>query len=288
MKKKLLILTLILISFLSHSQDAFLQFQIGKANYQGDLQNQLYTFNQSSSYISMQLHYGVGNNIGIRGGISLGKIKAADANTTKAVSNVRNLNFQNNIFEIHTALEYNFFDIEAKRSSPYLFAGIAYYKHNPFTNTSSGSKVFLKPLSTEGQGLLAYPDRQPYKLSGLSLPFGVGIKVNISDVIRLGVEVGFRKTFTDYLDDVSDKYPDEIKLLSERGPQSVDLSYRGDELPGGSTTFPTELTQRGNPNTKDLYYFTGVTIAIRLLGTGETYSNSGNKKYIMGCPKKVY
>jgi hypothetical protein len=288
MKRFFLVSAFNLIVFLSFAQEAFLQFHIGKANYQGDLQSQVFTLNQSSTYLSIQVNYGMGNNIGIRGGLSIGKIKAADVSSSKASANLRNLNFENNLFELHTALEYHFFDIESKRSSPYIFAGIAYFSHNPYTYAVSGSKVFLKPLSTEGQGLLAYPDRKPYKLSGISLPFGGGIKVNVSDVLRLGFEVGFRKTFTDYLDDVSDKYPDGIKLLSERGQQSVDLSYRGDELPSGIATFPSELTQRGNPSTKDIYYFTGITIGIRLLGSGESYSNNGNKKYIMGCPRNVY
>jgi hypothetical protein len=78
----------------------------------------------------------------------------------------------------------------------------------------------------------------------LNLPFGVGIKWNATDIIGFGFEWGPRKLFTDYLDDVSKAYP-------ELG----NGTYYGNGAPG---------TMRGNPRSKDWYFFYGFTMQIRL------------------------
>jgi hypothetical protein len=53
-------------------------------------------------------------------------------------------------------------------------------------------------------------------------------------------------------------------LLANRGAKAVELSYRGDEVKGGSQTYPPVGQQRGSPNYKDWYYFTGLTLSYRL------------------------
>jgi hypothetical protein len=42
----------------------------------------------------------------------------------------------------------------------------------------------------------------------VAIPFGIGAKMNVSKKVGIGLEWGPRKTFTDYLDDVSGTYPD--------------------------------------------------------------------------------
>jgi hypothetical protein len=286
--KKLFIFSSLFLTGLCQAQDVYLNFLGGFSNYQGDLQARRVTTRQSGYAFGAQLLYEISPRSTARTGITLGKIRASDAQSGNAQQVKRNLSFGSNIFEVHLAGEFHLLDIYQSRISPYIFAGISYYKFNPYTTNAAGRKVFLQPLSTEGQGLLAYPDRKPYKLGQFAVPFGGGFKVAMSDNVRLGFELGMRKTFTDYLDDVSDKYADEIKLLAERGPESVDLAYRGDELPGGAP-YPGETELRGSPKSKDWFYFAGLTIGIRLLGEGESYNpNAGSKKYRMGCPKNVY
>jgi opacity protein-like surface antigen len=276
------------ISVKAIAQDIYLNVMGGFANYQGDIQSKRFTINQAGAAFGAQLIYELSPRIALRGGITYGKIQGSDAKSGNSAQIKRNLSFESNIFEGHAGMELHLLDIYEKRFSPYVFAGVALYKYNPFTFSPTGRKVYLQPLSTEGQGLLAYPDRKPYKLTQISLPFGGGFRLAVSDNVRLGFEVGLRKTLTDYLDDVSDKYADQVKLLDERGQESVDLAYRGDELPGG-LPYPTESDLRGNPKSKDWYYFAGFTIGIRLLGEGETYSPNANmKRYRMGCPKNVY
>lgn len=271
-----------------YAQDVYLNVMAGFSNYQGDIQSKRFTLNQAGGSFGAQVIYEMSPRISLRGGLMYGKVKAGDAKSENAAQVKRNLSFQSNIFEGHAGVEIHLLDIYAKKISPYLFGGIALYKYNPFTFNATGRKVYLQPLSTEGQGLQAYPDRKPYKLTQFSIPFGGGVRLAVSDNLRLGFEIGLRKTFSDYLDDVSDKYADQVRLLDERGQESVDLAYRGDELAGGAP-YPTENDLRGNPKSKDWYYFAGITIGIRLLGEGESYNpNAGSKKYRMGCPKNVY
>src|SRR5690606_9409794 len=82
----------------------------------------------------------------------------------------------------------------------------------------------------------------------LIIPFGLGIKIKAGPFFNLVMEGGYRKTFTDYLDDVSTVHPDKsawtdpIRIaLSDRGPE-VDAAPRA---PG---------SVRGNPDTKDGYF----------------------------------
>ena len=116
----------------------------------------------------------------------------------------------------------------------------------------------------------------PYFFGGLAVfrfnPYA------FDDRVRLGFEVGLRKTFTDHLDDVSTNYADPNDLLAARGPQAVALSYRGDEHPNGSLVYPDKGAQRGGATQQDIYYFTGFHISFRL-GGGE---GIGKKRY--GCP----
>ena len=67
----------------------------------------------------------------------------------------RNLSFQNNITEWNLLAEYTFLDITQKKFSPFLFAGIAVFHNNPYAYDTLGQKIYLRPLSTEGEGLAA-------------------------------------------------------------------------------------------------------------------------------------
>src|SRR6185437_13148643 len=137
--------------------------------------------------------------------------------------------------------------------------------------------------STEGEGFIA--GRKMYSLTQIGIPFGAGVKLALSDNLNVGLEVGFRKLFTDYLDDVSTTYVDKNLLLANRGQKAVELSYRGDEIKGGSLVYPDSGAQRGNPGSKDWYYFTGLTLSFRL-GNGLIGHGNG-KNADWDCPKTV-
>jgi len=268
-----------LVLALTIGASAFSQTQIGVfagiANYQGDLVDK--AFQSPRAAFGLTVGYQVSSRFNLRAGLTFARVAGADSMNKKDLR-LRNLSFQSPITELSLIGEFNTFDLDQKKWSPYVFAGLAVYHYNPYTLDASGNKVFLRDLSTEGQGINGY-NLKPYALTQLAIPFGAGVKFNLSDNVRLGLEAGLRKLFTDYLDDVSGNYADPSDLLTARGQQSVDLSYRGDDVPGGSIAYPAKGSQRGSPKYKDYYYFTGVHLTF-LLPEG----NGGGGKRGTGCP----
>jgi opacity protein-like surface antigen len=253
----------------------------GFANYYGDLQNKPLTLDQSSLAIGAGLKYDLTEHIAIRTGFMYGKVGADDAKNKPSLQ-FRNLNFQSKVFEWNLLAEYTLFDMNKKDISPYVFGGVAVFHFNPYTSDSLGNKHFLQPLSTEGQGLPQYPDRDPYKLTQFSIPMGVGVKYRITERVVLGYEFGLRKTFSDYLDDVSTTYVDQTALLNAKGPKAVELAYRAGELHGGDPGYPADGTIRGGSEYKDWYYFSGVTLTIGINTNNKLFNRKG--KGSVNCP----
>ena len=260
--------------------DATLSIFTGTINYEGDLKPNSFTFNHSNIAVSVVLRKPLNKWLSWRAGASIGKIEGADRYNRDYLK-PRNLSFYSNIKEVYTGFGVNLLDITTKRYTPYAYSGVALYHFNPWTYDQNHQKVYLKPLSTEGEGLPEYPGRKPYKLTQLAIAFGGGFKFAVTECLNIGIEFSERKTFTDYLDDVSGYFVDGNVLLQERGPKAVELSYRGDELPDGNQNYPAEGTQRGTHTEMDWYYFFGVTLEVRIgkihdmfTGWGKSYSLS--------------
>ncbi|HVK96649.1 MAG TPA: DUF6089 family protein [Flavisolibacter sp.] len=273
----------LIVLLLLTSQTLFAQFHfgtfLGGANYIGELNSDLYK--RTKPAIGVSLNYEVSDRVMLRSGLTVGKVEGADRYSgTETLKQVRNLHFKSNIVEFSLIGELTAFNLYNIRWSPYVFAGVGLFRFNPYTDTDSG-KVYLKPLSTEGQGLPGNPE---YSLIDLSIPFGGGIKYNINENVRIGLEVGLRKLFTDYLDDVSKTYIDENELLAYKGQEAVNFSYRGDEYPGGSPAYPAKGAERGNPVTKDWYYFSGLHLTFRI-GGGYGKTDASGKRNKLDCPK---
>jgi hypothetical protein len=257
----------------------------GIANYQGDLVDKLYQ--QPKAAFGLTMGYQVTSRVNLRASLIFAKVAGADSLNTKQENlRLRNLSFESPVTEFSVIGELNSFDLDIKNWSPYIFAGLAVYHFNPYTMDQNGNKVFLQALSTEGQGLPGYSPSKPYPLTQLAIPFGGGIKYNIKENIRIALEVGLRKLFSDYLDDASGNYADPADLLAARGQRAVDFSYRGDEIAGGNPGYPAKGTQRGSPKYKDYYYFTGLHLTF-LLPEGNRGNGAGAraaKKGGYGCP----
>jgi hypothetical protein len=258
----------------------------GFSNYFGDLQSKAYTTQQSHGAIGAGLQYDLNYHVSLLTNLTYGKVGAADRYNQKADLIARNLSFQSNIFEWNFLVEYNLLNLDKHRFTPYIFAGAAVYHFNPYATDTMGRKVYLKPLSTEGEGLPQYPGQKPYQLTQFAIPLGGGIKFRVSENVVLAYEIGLRKLFTDYLDDVSTHYVDQATLLAAKGPEAVEMAYRGNEVKQGSATYPTDGTMRGNSKHQDWYYFSGIRVII-----GINTSHWGPNKDGHGgvdCPKKVY
>lgn len=220
-------------------------------------------------------------------GMGLGKIEGADRyNRNYLVP--RNLSFYSTIKEISAELEVAIPEIAATHLSAYLYGGMTVFHFNPWTYDRNGKKTHLHPLSTEGQGLPGYPERKPYKLIQPALSFGTGFRYELNECIQLGITFSQRKSFTDYLDDVSSFYPDKDDLLAAKGITAVQLAYRGDELPGGAPYPPHAGTQRGTASEMDWYYYFGLTIEFKLnciKAFLSGWKGSHESFYASHCPK---
>jgi hypothetical protein len=281
MKKLLFCLSLLLIVYSIHAQRLLLTGFAGMSNYQGDLQDKRFTFDQAHVAVGLGGAYELTDQLFITAGIKVGKISGDDKRVNKNIS--RNLNFSSPLSEFQFGLEYDLFNLKEQDVTPYFFAGIAGFHFNPSTFDSLGRKTFLQPLGTEGQGF--YNGRKKYNLTGVSIPFGAGIKMALNQQVRLGFEIGLRKTFTDYLDDVSTTFADKTQLLQNNGPLAVQLAFRSDELKP-TFIYPAAGSIRGNPASKDWYYFAGFTISFRINGGDGSGLHGGKSK--TGCPTNVY
>lgn len=292
MKNSILTVLLCLICSISFCQRFQAELLTGVSNYQGDLLPIPFTFRQSQPAFNANIKYQLDNHFYIRAGIGAGSIQADDKKNRDYLQ-PRNLNFHSSVAEVNAGIEYDVLNVEKFRITPYFFTGIGIFHFNPYTLDENRQRVYLQPLSTEGQGLAEYPSRKPYRLTQPCIPLVFGIKYAPCINLQISYEFGFRKTFFDYLDDVSQYYIDYEVLLNRRGMQAVDVSYRGDELPSGDERYPLEGTIRGNPNLMDWYYFTGVKICLRLNAGGIcTRDKTSWKDYLPyrknRCPIKVW
>lgn len=194
---------------------------------------------------------------------SYGLIQGDDVYSKNEAHRNRNLSFRSNVMEFAVEGEFNFLPYvtgskKLAASTPYVFAGVAVFHFDPM-GYYKNRWYSLQPMGTEGQGS-AFTNKKTYSLTQFSIPFGVGIKVNTSRRVGINLEWGLRKTFTDYLDDVSGKYVDPDLLLAQKGAVVAYMSDRSLTKEGGSNAG----RQRGNSYTRDWYAFAGVIITFKI------------------------
>jgi hypothetical protein len=285
MKNYLLVFLSAILSISASAQDFDKQptigVFIGKMNYQGDLNPSSFKFSHSKFTAAVNINKPLNRWMTLRAGAGIGSIEAADRYNRDYLK-PRNLSFFSTIKEVNAGLEFTFLDISRTRFTPYMYGGFAYFHFNPWTYDNNGTKTYLKPLSTEGQGLPQFPSQKPYELSQWALAFSSGVKFAVTNDIIVGFELNQRKTFTDYLDDVSSFYVDRNTLLQAKGAKAVELAWRTDELPG-TNPYPAHGEQRGTPSEMDWYYFFGVNVEFKL----SIFKNNRNSKVLayQRCPR---
>ncbi|MEY4702654.1 MAG: hypothetical protein RIR96_551 [Bacteroidota bacterium] len=174
----------------------------------------------------------------------------------------RNLNFQSKITEFSLVTEFHPFflfvdwslkDQDPPRFSPYVAGGIGFYSFNPQAKIEN-RLIDLQPLSTEGQGLKEYPDKQPYKLKQFNFPVGGGLRYELSPLITLRAELLYRILTTDYLDDVSGNYidPEKYALNGFTGVRLANALALNNREINGQDTKPGG--KRGSPLQNDGYF----------------------------------
>jgi hypothetical protein len=294
-------------------------FSLNALNYYGDLAPAPNRFSTDISFTKPAIAFSFVHRFGPRymllGSFMTGTLKGSDANSADPLDPnahsryIRNLSFRNRIQELTIVAQLDLFQnmatyISRVRWTPYVFAGVAVFHHNPqakapatfldgSTNPDGGKWVDLQPLGTEGQGHdLQEGDAnygiKPYKLIQPAIPFGLGARFRVNPLVDISGEIGFRYLFTDYIDDVSRNYVDLGVFKGNKLAQA--MSYRSGEVQNlerfGVTAVP-ELARdgvtynlvpgygkemdhniRGNKNNKDVYMVTTVRLTYIL---GKTF-----------------
>jgi hypothetical protein len=208
--KKIPFFIFLIIALSSFAQRSEVGFGLGTFNYSGDLARS-YNFLNSKPAGTVFYRSNFSKVTSFRVGITAGKIGASDARPIDAFAQQRKASFNLFLFEVSGVVEYHFLNWrETKnflRYTPYLFGGLGL-----FGFSGNGSKA------------------AEYSNVQMSVPFGAGIKYIINPKWYLALEFGARKTFFDYLDNVS----------------------VGD--------YRRKNFRYGNPNDNDAYYFLGLTL----------------------------
>lgn len=191
----------------------------------------------------------------------------------------RGLSFHTNLHDIALMAEFNFFDYftGSKRNyiTPYIFGGLSYISFNPKADDGTALRTVMTDVDFENT---ASDGKSKYSNTSLSIPFGVGVKLSISEHIGVTLEWRMDYAFTDWLDDCHAYYP-----LYE----NKDLPYVQYADPTGYTDPDNhgynnkEYIQRGNKDTKDWYGYLSFAIAYKFI-------LPGNKDCNVGADKKYY
>ncbi|RYG06074.1 MAG: hypothetical protein EOO02_01820 [Chitinophagaceae bacterium] len=270
---------------------------IGPSNFLGDLGGNVgkgTPFLKDNNIQTTKLTFGAfatyhpSEYFGVRFAANVGSLEGDDAiikgkGGLEEARKTRNSNFKSSLVEgmigleiFPTAfLEYEPSDIFHKLR-PYGVIGVGLFHFNPKgQDPTSGNWVALQPLRTEGQGFPEYPERKEYKLTQVNIPLGVGVKYYLSETVNFGLEILHRKTFTDYIDDVSTDYIDPALFYSNMSLPQAQLAQRmaNKSIPyGNNTTGFTTGMKRGTPTNNDSYYSVSIKLGIRI--ANDRYANS--------------
>ncbi len=271
------------------TQQSSLEFGIfgGGSNYIGELTDKFFESRGTHFNGGLLTRWNPNDILSFKLSANYGKISGYDNWYSEDLQRkFRNLHFQSTLWDFSAGLDINLRVLDYKQESgaiPYVFFGLGVFKFNPqaqfiydpnspvaqnIQNYSSlqerdGEWVDLQPLGTEGQGTTEFNERKRYSLTQLAIPFGAGVKFKMNRNWTLGLEYGLRKTFTDYLDDVSMTYVPVNFLESQYGAMSPAMSDR-------STALNTEVEntpKRGDDGNKDWYAIFGVSLTYRIYST---------------------
>lgn len=280
MRKLCLMLTFLSISICSsYSQYYEAGLLIGGTNYVGDISPRGLAPSEYNLAFGLFGRYNINRYVAFKGSFLQGTLSGSDANNS-ATSGLRerNLSFRTSVLELALTTEYHLAPLEiraGKISVPYVFAGISGFYFNPQAEYR-GNWYDLQPLGTEGQETVNSSVKKYSRLS-VAIPFGFGLKIAVNEKFNIGVEMGIRKTITDYLDDVSNRYPD-IETFGGQNPLAATLAYRTPEYYNAPMGNPAG-SMRGNPDDQDWYFIGGITISVNLADRQQLEWDKKYKKF---------
>lgn len=220
------------------------------------------------NFKATRLSTGAGYNFFLRqdmsviGQLSYNMLTAKDEFAANEARRNRNFDIRTHLYE--GLIQYRYYFIKDKfghvfklrgassmffsQISAYAGLGIAGFYFNPKGRYSDGKFYALQPLGTEGQGLPGGPDK--YKRIGIAIPFSLGAKYSLGKRWGIGAEICVRKTFTDYLDDVSTVYYNNAAIQAKYGDKA---GFLADPNDGSNPTWTHPGERRGGEELNDLY-----------------------------------
>ncbi len=263
MKRITLIILLGLLSIGLHAQKSMEVGVFGGGSYYlGDL-NPAFHFRMTKPAYGLVTRINLNSRWSVRVTAYQAEV-AADDYVSGTVEN-RGLNFNSKITDFSAVIEMNFLNYITGSTrnfiAPYIFIGIGVFMFEPESNG-----VALKGLGTEGQNV-GFMGRSPYKTTQMAVPFGIGFKYSLSKKLGFAFEWGLRKTFTDYIDDVSTTYYLDGETIDPGNTEQIlsdpTMSHKAYEA-------------RGNPSTNDWYAFFGLTVTYKfVLGGNKRCTHAG-------------
>jgi hypothetical protein len=257
-KNSIIALLVILSSINGNAQKGFeVGGWIGLSQYYGDL-NTTFAPKKPGPMIGLLGRYNFNTRVSVMTSFNFGQIGASDSQSSNVYQKNRNLDFKSNIWDWTPGIEFNFFNYEHGSQdyfyTPYVKLGFSVFKYNPkgslIEDDNSKSWYALQPLGTEGQNI-----EDEYSLVSTAATLSLGMKWDINYRYSINVELSTRKLFTDYLDDVSTIYANNLVIQRNRGEiaaRLADKSLNPDiGLPG---------RQRGNSTDNDNYMFFSVGV----------------------------
>jgi len=256
-----------------HQRSLMLTAGTGSSTYYGELSNPG-TLLKLQPNLNVGLQIFVSPRISVRTELNWFQLKGSDAEANDQGRKMRGLSFLSNCFEISGTGAINLFAngnryYRRPTLNIYGFAGIGLLYFNP-TAKLNGTSYSLEPLQTEG---VSYSRIVPV------IPFGLGARLKVGPNTNIVFEGGYRKTFTDYLDDVSTKYidPNSISDPTARyfaNPNNPAYNTLTTIPPGEVNNYTTGY-KRGNPSATDSYFLLNVKVEY-YLPIGSSGGRRGN------------
>lgn len=231
--------------------------------------------------------YRVSPKVGVKASLNYIRLSGDDKKAGNPSRRGRNLNFKNDMFELLVNGEFYLYKVndvgKTGRYSTdfnlYAFGGVGLFYSNPKGQTASGEWVSLKPLATEGVS---------YSSFNFAIPLGLGFYYTIDRKYRLGMELGWRTTFTDYIDDASTVYANGPGGVGNNTDQALldEINADNPDREGGPLVLDHygPGKKRGDPEHNDSYMTLTVNFSWAVRGRSKFYK--AKHSWVLGRKKR--
>jgi hypothetical protein len=243
-------------------------------------------WNQTRWTVGGFYRYRVSQKIGVKASLNYIRLSGDDKKAGNPSRRARNLNFKNDMFELLVNGEFYIYKVndvgKTGRYSTdfnlYAFGGVGLFYSNPKGQTTGGEWVSLKPLATEGVS---------YSSFNFAIPLGLGFYYTIDRKYRLGMELGWRTTFTDYIDDASTVYANGPGGAGNNTDQALidQVNAENPDHEQSPKLYNYQAgSKRGDPSHNDSYMTATINFSWAIRGRSKFYK--AKHSWVLGRKKR--